>query len=119
MASFTSVLLRALRDRTAKVVCSMAPYAGVEMIWDPRSDTDSHPWRFADDQDVESMTFRYTGRECHSVPIPILGWATDAFWICPSCIHDHDHSDATPFRVHDLMRNHVYFCDACGVKINN
>ncbi len=55
--------LRRAADQGAKIVCSVAPYAGVEVDYSPRQKGDPQPWRVPGIRNG----LRYSGRECHAV----------------------------------------------------
>jgi hypothetical protein len=58
--NFTAELKKA-QEQGAKIVCSMAPYEGYEMVYEPRKTGDPSPWKLKAGSD-----FRYSGRECHA-----------------------------------------------------
>ncbi len=64
--NYTQELLAA-RARGERIVCSMAPYAGNPVDYDPRSKTDPQPWVLAGWGGRRDDWYRYTGRECHAV----------------------------------------------------
>lgn len=59
--NFTAELKKA-QEQGAKIVCSMAPYEGEEMVYQPRKQGDPSPWV----RKSGSTLFRYSGRECHA-----------------------------------------------------
>jgi hypothetical protein len=57
--------LRRAADQGAKIVCSVAPYAGVEVDYSPRKKGDPQPWVLVD-QKSSPTPFRYSGCECRA-----------------------------------------------------
>jgi hypothetical protein len=47
------------------IVCSVAPYEGREVAYDP-GDSGTHPRPWV----LPGTGFRYSGRECHAMPVP-------------------------------------------------
>lgn len=65
---YTSELRTALR-KGGRIVCSVAPYEGREVEYAPRAKNDPTPWRLEGMDD--DMLYRYHGRECHAVDVPV------------------------------------------------
>lgn len=67
MSTFTQRLLAAQKEGKA-VVCSRQPYEGWPVTHAARNDWDSQPWKLLHQDGSEwPGSFRYSGRECHSV----------------------------------------------------
>lgn len=49
------------KNRGVRILCSVAPYDGQEVDFQPRYETDREPWVL---KGVDSP-YRYSGRECH------------------------------------------------------
>lgn len=70
--NYSAELLKAL-ENGQKIVCSMAPYEGDGMVYNPRRLRDPRPWTFAENSGAPYHgMFRYSGRECHAVH-PLTG----------------------------------------------
>lgn len=59
--------LRRAKEQGAKIVCSMAPFEGVEVQYAPRTKGDPQPWRPEQTGRMPDVEYRYSGRECHAV----------------------------------------------------
>ncbi|MGW0061399.1 hypothetical protein ACWDTT_15915 [Streptosporangium sandarakinum] len=66
-SSYTGELLAA-QAAGKRIVCSMQPYVGWEMTYDPRRTGDPKPWRITD---LLADRFRYSGRECYAVNVEV------------------------------------------------
>jgi hypothetical protein len=63
--------LRRAKEQGAKIVCSVAPFHGVEVEYMPRQKGDPQPWRISGHR---TGGLRYSGRECQAVwPLAITG----------------------------------------------
>jgi hypothetical protein len=59
-----SAELLAAADSGSDIVCSVAPYHGVNVVHSPRRDHDPFPWLLS--ANAGRMQYRYRGRECHA-----------------------------------------------------
>lgn len=50
----------------AQIVCSVAPYEGTQVHYQPRRPRDPKPWTFTENGRSYRGQFRYSGRECHA-----------------------------------------------------
>lgn len=55
--------LRRAQEQGAKIVCSVTPYHGVEVMYSPRQKGDPQPWRVIGHA---NGGIRYSGRECQA-----------------------------------------------------
>ena len=86
--NYSQELLKAQEDGR-KVVCSVAPYEGLEMAYAPRRPRDPLPWVPADQYTRSgsySGMYRYSGRQCHDVH-PYLG---EYVWYSPDVADPED-----------------------------
>lgn len=75
--------LRREKSQGAKIVCSVAPFDGEPVDYQPRQKGDSKPWKLADRQGQPYEGFRYSGRECHAVGPNGGPWALARALIIP------------------------------------
>lgn len=57
--------LRRAQEQGATIVCSVAPYHGHAVVYDPTVKGDPKPWRL-DGLAGDGPDFRYSGRECQA-----------------------------------------------------
>lgn len=65
--------LRTLAGKGWVVVASLLPADGQPVTYTPRSKSDPQPWMY---MDLHGCTWRYSGRECHTVRacgVPFFG----------------------------------------------
>lgn len=68
-----SAELLAAQKNGQKIVCSVAPYDGVPVVYSPNRLRDPRPWRFEENAGAQYHgTFRYSGRQCRAVH-PLTG----------------------------------------------
>jgi hypothetical protein len=70
MAKNWTQKLRQAQDKYgARIVCSLAPHEGEDVVYRPRWVTDREPWILAeyDGMPVPLKGYRYSGRECHAI----------------------------------------------------
>lgn len=65
--NYSAELLK-LKDQGKTVVCSVQPYEGLPMVYQPRRPRDPLPWVPAEFEGgrYEGM-WRYSGRQCHAI----------------------------------------------------